>query len=90
MHRQQWPLSSDLRSIAQETESEIFVVASDALAEIRKSKTLAKRSLATPVVSCSLTDTSERLDLLRHVLLDAALSQKHIESQRKRNFLKKI
>tara|TARA_B100000073_G_scaffold91135_3_gene71934 strand:+ start:6732 stop:9362 length:2631 start_codon:yes stop_codon:yes gene_type:complete len=79
VHRQQWPLSSDLRSIAQETESEIFVVASDALAEIRKSKTLAKRSLATPVVSCSLTDTSERLDLLREALEDVVLGAKASE-----------
>ena len=79
MHRQQWPSSSDLRSVTQGTESEIVAVASDALAEIRKCKTLAKRSLATPVVSCSITDTPERLSLLREALDDVTFGAKASE-----------
>ena len=79
VHRQQWPSSSDLRSVTQGTESEIVAVASDALAEIRKCKTLAKRSLATPVVSCSITDTPERLSLLREALDDVTFGAKASE-----------
>ena len=45
-------------------------VAAAALAEIRRHKTTEKRSLATPVTACTLTDTAERLALLRPVLRD--------------------
>ena len=45
-------------------------MAARALAEIRKHKTAARRSLATPVTACTLTDTAERLALLRPVLGD--------------------
>ena len=47
-------------------------MAADALAEIRRHKTTEKRSLATPVIACTLTDTAERLALLRQVLDDVA------------------
>jgi hypothetical protein len=46
--------------------------AADALAEIRRHKTTEKRSLATPVVACTITDTPERLAWLRPVLADVA------------------
>ena len=45
----------------------------------RYSKHCGKFSLATPVVSCSLTDTSERLDLLREALEDVVLGAKASE-----------
>ncbi|MBJ32169.1 MAG: hypothetical protein CL466_12310, partial [Acidimicrobiaceae bacterium] len=35
-------------------------------------KTDAKRSLATPVVACTVTDTAERISLLRLVVDDVA------------------
>ena len=50
----------------------IAEVAAAALAEIRRHKTTEKRSLATPVIACTITDTPERLALLRPALGDVA------------------
>ena len=76
VHLQAWPNGDDLRgSIAvdgQPANPRIAEVAAQAIAEIRKHKTAARRSLATPVVACTLTDTAERLDLLRPALADVA------------------
>ena len=47
-------------------------MAAAALAEIRRHKTTEKRSLATPVIACTLTDTPERLALLRLAVDDVA------------------
>jgi valyl-tRNA synthetase len=76
IHRQGWPLAAELRAAAtvddRSVDAAIADVAADALAEIRRHKTTEKRSLATPVIACTLTDTAERLALLRQVLDDVA------------------
>ena len=76
IHRQRWPLAAELRAAAtvddRSGDAAIADVAADALAEIRRHKTTEKRSLATPVIACTLTDTAERLALLRQVLDDVA------------------
>ena len=76
VHLQAWPNGDDLRGSTavdgQPANARIAEVAAQAIAEIRKHKTAAKRSLATPVVACTLTDTAERLDLLRPALADVA------------------
>ena len=76
VHLQPWPNGDDLRGSTavdgQPANARIAEVAAQASAEIRKHKTAAKRSLATPVVACTLTDTAERLDLLRPALADVA------------------
>ena len=76
VHLQAWPNGDDLRGSTavdgQPANARIAEVAAQASAEIHKHKTAAKRSLATPVVACTLTDTAERLDLLRPALADVA------------------
>ncbi len=56
-------------------------VAATTLAELRRHKTNAKRSLVTPVVAATITDTPDRLNLLRPVLADvaAAARAEHID-----------
>ncbi len=74
VHRQTWPTSDKLRDAAtvdgEHVDPTTAGVAAAALAEIRRHKTTEKRSLATPVTACTLTDTAERLALLRPVLGD--------------------
>ena len=74
VHRQAWPTSDKLRDAAtvdgELVDPTTAAVAAAALAEIRRHKTTEKRSLATPVTACTLTDTAERLALLRPVLGD--------------------
>jgi len=74
VHRQTWPTSDKLRDAAtvdgEHVDPTTAAVAAAALAEIRRHKTTEKRSLATPVTACTLTDTAERLALLRPVLRD--------------------
>ena len=74
VHRQTWPTSDKLRDAAtvdgEHVDPTTAAVAAAALAEIRRHKTTKKRSLATPVTACTLTDTAERLALLRPVLGD--------------------
>ena len=76
VHLQAWPNGDDLRGSTavdgQPANARVAEVAAQAIAEIRKHKTAARRSLATPVVACTLTDTAERLDLLRPALADVA------------------
>ena len=74
VHRQAWPTSDELRDAAavdgEHVNPTTAAVAAAALAEIRRHKTTEKRSLATPVAACTLTDSAERLALLRPVLDD--------------------
>ena len=75
IHRQSWPSADELRADADRGEyvdPAIAEVAAAALAEIRRHKTTEKRSLATPVIACTLTDTQDRLALLRPALDDVA------------------
>jgi valyl-tRNA synthetase len=76
IHRQAWPVAAELRAAAtvdgETVDPAMAGVAAAALAEIRRHKTTSKRSLATPVVACTITDTAERLAWLRPVLADVA------------------
>jgi len=77
VHRQAWPTADELRAAAacdgaDPVDPAVCGVAADALVEIRRHKTDAKRSLATPVVACTVTDTAERISLLRLVVDDLA------------------
>jgi len=79
VHRQDWPDAATLRQAVADrpdgpADPAVFTVAAEALAEIRKQKTAAKRSLATPVVACTVTDTAERLALLGPALGDVTLA----------------
>ena len=77
IHQQDWPSSENLFSTADSFgNQEIAVVAAQAIAEIRKKKTEAKCSLATPVKNCTVVDTVERLDLLRLALDDVCAAAK--------------
>ena len=77
VHRQAWPIADELRAAAASDSADpvdpaVCGVAANALVEIRRHKTDAKRSLATPVVACTVTDTAERISLLRLVVDDVA------------------
>ena len=77
IHQQNWPSTKDLPETSGSIgDQEIALVAAQTIAEIRKKKTEAKSSLATPVASCTVIDTSERLDLLRLALDDVSAAAK--------------
>ncbi|SVC75555.1 uncharacterized protein METZ01_LOCUS328409, partial [marine metagenome] len=77
IHQQDWPSSEDLLATSDSFgDQEIAVVAAQVIAEIRKKKTEAKCSLATPVKNCTVVDTSERLNLLRLALDDVSAAAK--------------
>ena len=85
VHRQPWPTADELRSASQvdgtSVDPAIAEVAAEALAELRKHKTNAKRSLVTPMLACTITDTPDRLALLQHALADVAAAARatHID-----------
>ena len=60
VHRQPWPTNDEL-STGSSVDAAVAEVAADTLAEIRRHKTLEKRSLVTPVLSCTVTDTPQRI-----------------------------
>jgi valyl-tRNA synthetase len=60
VHRSSWP-----EAIAIDGDGLVFDVAADALAQVRKAKTEAKRSLRTAVMQTSVTDAPERIAALR-------------------------
>ncbi len=76
IHRQAWPDAERVRAMAEAAgepvDPAMATVAADTLTELRRHKTTAKLSLVTPVVECTVTDTPERLELLRPVLADVA------------------
>ncbi len=64
VHRAPWPEAAPLRP-GPGTEPEMLPVAAQVLAEIRKAKSAQKRSLRTEVARLSVTDTPQRIALLR-------------------------
>ncbi|MGE0795548.1 MAG: valine--tRNA ligase [Acidimicrobiia bacterium] len=72
VHRAAWPDGADLAPAGEPTDPGVLAVAADALGEIRKAKTAAKRSLRTDVVRAAVTDTPERLAALRLARADLA------------------
>ena len=85
VHRATWPDADELRAAAVHDgdagDPGVAGVAAEALAEIRRHKTAEKRSLATPVVACTLTCPADRIGHLRAALGDvaAAARAEHIE-----------
>ena len=85
VHRSPWPGADELLEAASDDgepgDPEVARVAAAALAEIRRHKTAAKRSVATAVVSCTLTCPADRIDNLRLALDDVAAAARatHIE-----------
>ena len=64
VHRAPWPEAAPLRP-GPGAEPEMLPVAAQVLAEIRKAKSAQKRSLRTEVARLSVTDTPQRIALLR-------------------------
>jgi valyl-tRNA synthetase len=72
VHRASWPDAEPLRTAAAETPPSLLTVAGEALTELRRTKSEAKRKLRTPIVNATITDTPERLAELREVLGDVS------------------
>ena len=72
VHRAAWPGSTDLRT--EGADAQVYLVAAEVLAEVRKVKSTQKVSLATPVDQVHVVDTAERLaalDAARQDVCDA-------------------
>jgi valyl-tRNA synthetase len=69
IHREPWPTIDELLAGG---DPQVLEVAAAALGEIRKAKTTAKRSLRADVIRATVTDTPERLALLRLASSDIA------------------
>jgi valyl-tRNA synthetase len=74
LHRAAWPTSQALRELAGDADPATLEVAAAVLVEIRRAKTLQKRSLRTPVTTLEVEDTAANIAALRMAeqdLLDA-------------------
>ncbi len=65
IHRAPWPSADELRVAAADAHPEIFDVAGQVLSEVRKAKTIAKKSLKVPVALVVVRDSPQRLTALR-------------------------
>jgi valyl-tRNA synthetase len=72
VHQAPWPLAQPLRDASGGTSPSLLIVAGEALTELRRAKSEAKRKLRTAIVAASITDTPDRLAELRLVLADVA------------------
>jgi valyl-tRNA synthetase len=64
IHRSSWPDPTELRDAAgPDADAAILTMASDAIGEIRKAKSEARRSMRTPVQRATISDTAARLAL---------------------------
>ena len=78
VHRSSWPDADDLRAVAEaeaadagyEPGPEVLGVAAAVLGEVRRAKSEAKRSMRAPVTSVTVTDTPDRLALMRLAVAD--------------------
>ena len=78
VHRSSWPDADDLRAVAEaeaadagyEPGPEVLAVAAAVLGEVRRAKSEAKRSMRAPVTSVTVTDTPDRLALMRLAVAD--------------------
>jgi len=70
IHRAAWPDAAELRAFALDGDASVFVVASEALSEVRKAKTTAQVSLRTDVTRVVVRDVAERLEQARLSLDD--------------------
>lgn len=70
IHRAKWPNAEELEPIATDGNPEAYEVASDVLAQVRKTKSQAQRRLNSEVQLAKVQDTTTRLDLLTEVQSD--------------------
>jgi valyl-tRNA synthetase len=79
IHRSDWPDAGAIRAVAGDHDPLVPQVAGEVLAEIRKAKTEAKRSLRTDVERAVVRDTAERLAALALAVDDVKESGKVAE-----------
>jgi valyl-tRNA synthetase len=72
VHTSAWPEASELRAAAVDGDPRALEVAGAVLSELRGAKSAAKVSMRTPIRTATVTDTSERISLLRPVAADVA------------------
>ncbi|MDE0844862.1 MAG: valine--tRNA ligase [Actinomycetota bacterium] len=70
IHQAKWPESAPIRELADGIDPAVFDLTAEALSEIRRAKTEAKRSLKTVAEKVTIRDTIERLALLKSVTGD--------------------
>ena len=81
VHRAEWPTADPLRSLAGDGDPAALAVAASVLSELRGAKSAAKVSMRTPIERAVVTDTAERLALLRTVAVDVAEAGKVLDLQ---------
>ncbi len=72
VHTSSWPTAEGLRADAGNADAALLAVAGEALTELRRTKTEAKRSLRTVIEEATVVDTDERIALLAQVETDVA------------------
>ena len=70
VHRAPWPDATELRAAAGDADPLVLSVATAALAEVRRAKTTAKRSLKTEVTRAAVADVPDRIAALRLAAAD--------------------
>jgi valyl-tRNA synthetase len=70
IHRSSWPAAEALRQAAGEADPAVLAVAADVLAEVRRAKSEAKRSMRAEVTEIKVTDTPARLGALDQAAAD--------------------
>jgi valyl-tRNA synthetase len=70
VHRAPWPDAASLAARAGDGDPLVLTVAADVLAEVRRAKTEAKRSLRTEVHLVNACQTQDRIQALAHALAD--------------------
>jgi len=81
VHLADWPDATALRSAAADGNPDALDVAGAVLSEIRGAKSAAKASMRTPVVRAVVTDSAERIAVLRSVAADVAEAGKVADLQ---------
>ncbi len=79
VHRSPWPDGDALRALAADGDERALAVAGAVLGELRGAKSAAKVSMRTPIEVAEVTDTAERIALLRTVADDVAEAGKVAE-----------
>jgi valyl-tRNA synthetase len=81
VHRQAWPTAASLGEAAAAGDPLVAAVAADIVAEIRKAKTEAKRSLRADVARLRVVDTPERIAALHGCLGDVCAAGRVAEAE---------
>ena len=81
VHRAPWPDAARIRALAGDGRPAALDVAGAVLSELRGAKSAAKVSMRTPIDSAQVTDTPERIELLRTVASDVAEAGKVTDLQ---------